>query len=166
VELMVVLRLRKGKPFRKSGGGAALHAHRLLPLGIVAKLSFPMPQEACDRRSGIMRLPYEAPKVGNDPEADALLARLFDLFATACGAVEDNGRGGKTRPGSDSAMYYVWLAPLGVNLGWRTYLARCRGISGRNLLEVLSRLYDLPLDLSSASALFSNASSNAAKING
>ncbi len=56
------------------------------------------------------RLLYETPKVGNDPEADELLARLFDLFATACEAVEDNGRGGKIRPGSGSAMYYVWLA--------------------------------------------------------
>jgi formate C-acetyltransferase len=56
------------------------------------------------------RLLSETPKVGNDPEADELLARLFDLFATACEAVEDNGRGGKIRPGSGSAMYYMWLA--------------------------------------------------------
>jgi len=56
------------------------------------------------------RLLYEPPKVGNDPEADRLLSKLFDLFATACEAVEDNGRGGKIRPGSGSAMYYVWLA--------------------------------------------------------
>ena len=56
------------------------------------------------------QLLYETPKVGNDPEADALLARLFDLFASACEAVEDNGRGGKIRPGTGSAMYYVWLA--------------------------------------------------------
>ena len=56
------------------------------------------------------RLLYDTPKVANDPEADALLTRLFDLFATACEAVEDNGRGGRIRPGSGSAMYYVWLA--------------------------------------------------------
>lgn len=56
------------------------------------------------------RLLYEMPKVGNDPEADMLLSRLFDLFATACEVVEDNGRGGKIRPGSGSAMYYMWLA--------------------------------------------------------
>ncbi len=56
------------------------------------------------------RLLYEAPKVGNDPEADALVARLFDFFAAACEEVEGNGRGGKIRPGSGSAMYYMWLA--------------------------------------------------------
>ncbi len=53
----------------------------------------------------------QAPKVGNhDDRADALLARLFDLFADACEAAGSNGRGGRYRPGSGSAMYYVWLA--------------------------------------------------------
>ncbi len=56
------------------------------------------------------KLLHQSPRVGNDPEADELLAKLFDLFATACEAIEDNGRGGKVRPGSGSAMYYVWLA--------------------------------------------------------
>lgn len=56
------------------------------------------------------RLLYESPKTGNDPEADALLVKLFELFAGACEAVPDNGRGGKVRPGSGSAMYYMWLA--------------------------------------------------------
>jgi formate C-acetyltransferase len=53
----------------------------------------------------------EAPKVGNNDErADALLVKLFDLFAEACAAAGDNARGGRYRPGSGSAMYYVWLA--------------------------------------------------------
>lgn len=53
----------------------------------------------------------EAPKVGNhDPEADAMLVALFDRFAEACKAAGANGRGGMVRPGSGSAMYYVWLA--------------------------------------------------------
>jgi formate C-acetyltransferase len=53
----------------------------------------------------------EAPKVGNhDDEADDLLVMLFDRFAAACEAVGANGRGGIVRPGSGSAMYYVWLA--------------------------------------------------------
>jgi pyruvate-formate lyase len=56
------------------------------------------------------RLLNEAPKVGNDEEADELLATLFRSFAEACDAVEDNGRGGRIRPGTGSAMYYVWLA--------------------------------------------------------
>ncbi len=56
------------------------------------------------------RLLHEAPKTGNDPDADELLATLFDALADACEAVHDNGRGGHVRPGTGSAMYYVWLA--------------------------------------------------------
>ena len=53
----------------------------------------------------------EAPKVGNnDDEADGMLGRLFDWFAEACEAIGDNGRGGRVRPGTGSAMYYLWLA--------------------------------------------------------
>jgi formate C-acetyltransferase len=55
------------------------------------------------------RLMYDAPKTGNDPEADELLAKLFDSFACSCAAIADNGRGGHIRPGTGSAMYYVWL---------------------------------------------------------
>ena len=52
-----------------------------------------------------------APKVGNnDDRADKLLVTLFELFADACAAVGENGRGGRYRPGTGSAMYYVWLA--------------------------------------------------------
>jgi pyruvate-formate lyase len=52
-----------------------------------------------------------APKVGNhDDGADGLLVDLFDRFADACDAAGDNGRGGRYRPGTGSAMYYVWLA--------------------------------------------------------
>jgi len=52
-----------------------------------------------------------APKVGNnDDAADRMLALLFDMLADACEAVGENGRGGHVRPGSGSAMYYVWLA--------------------------------------------------------
>ncbi|MGO8678851.1 MAG: pyruvate formate lyase family protein [Limisphaerales bacterium] len=57
------------------------------------------------------RLAEDAPKVGNnDDGADSMLVKLFDLFAGACEAVPDNGRGGIVRPGSGSAMYHVWLA--------------------------------------------------------
>ena len=53
----------------------------------------------------------EAPKVGNDDaRADAMLVKIFDLFADACESIPDNGRGGIFRPGSGSAMFYVWLA--------------------------------------------------------
>jgi len=53
----------------------------------------------------------ESPKVGNNETLpDDLLVLLFDYFAQACEAYPDNGRGGKIRPGSGSAMYYAWLA--------------------------------------------------------
>ncbi|MBI5820995.1 MAG: pyruvate formate-lyase [Verrucomicrobia bacterium] len=57
------------------------------------------------------QLRNDGPKVGNhDDRVDALLVKLFDLFADACAAAGDNGRGGRFRAGSGSAMYYVWLA--------------------------------------------------------
>jgi pyruvate-formate lyase len=57
------------------------------------------------------KLADEGPKVGNnDPDADAMLTKLFDIFAGACEGIRDNGRGGIVRPGAGSAMYYVWLA--------------------------------------------------------
>jgi len=50
-------------------------------------------------------------KVGNhDDRVDSLLVQLFDLFAQACAAAGPNGRGGRYRAGSGSAMYYIWLA--------------------------------------------------------
>ena len=58
-----------------------------------------------------VELREHGPKVGNDDDrADALLVKLFDLFAEACAAAGENGRGGRYRAGSGSAMYYVWLA--------------------------------------------------------
>jgi len=49
-------------------------------------------------------------KTGNhQPEADAMLKKLFDWFSDACEAIKDNGRGGMVRPGTGTAMYYVWL---------------------------------------------------------
>ncbi len=52
----------------------------------------------------------DAPKACSDDEANDLMVRLFELVADACEAIEDNGRGGRIRPGTGSAMYYVWLA--------------------------------------------------------
>jgi pyruvate-formate lyase len=57
------------------------------------------------------RLEHEAPKVGNnDPAPDSLLVELFDAFAAACESYGNLPRGGVLRPGSGSAMYYIWLA--------------------------------------------------------
>jgi pyruvate-formate lyase len=57
------------------------------------------------------KLDEQGPKVGsNDDRADALLVTLFEFFANAC---ENYGRtpsGGILRPGTGSAMYYIWLA--------------------------------------------------------
>jgi formate C-acetyltransferase len=53
---------------------------------------------------------HHAPKAGNDPEAAEILRTLFAYFADACSKVRDNGRGGRIRPGTGSAMYYVWLS--------------------------------------------------------
>jgi len=60
---------------------------------------------------GLREKLLKCPKAGNDEELpDLLLAKLFDFFASACEAVRDNGRGGIVRPGSGSAMFYIWLA--------------------------------------------------------
>lgn len=51
---------------------------------------------------------------------------------------------------SEPLHFVCWrdtLATLGVDLDWKTYLAKCRGISDLNLLEVLSALHHPPLDL-------------------
>lgn len=58
-----------------------------------------------------INLEQEAPKVGNnDDRADGLLAQLFDDFAEACEKHSDRSGGRVIRPGTGSAMYYVWLA--------------------------------------------------------
>jgi len=56
------------------------------------------------------KLAEAGPKVGNNGEADDMLTKLFDFFADACESIKDNGCGGRIRPGTASAMYYVWLA--------------------------------------------------------
>ena len=57
------------------------------------------------------KLSDEGPKVGNnDATADALLVTLFDDLAEACENYGITPRGGILRPGTGSAMYYVWLA--------------------------------------------------------
>jgi pyruvate-formate lyase len=56
------------------------------------------------------RLAEESPRVGlNDPLVDRLLVRLFDWLADACEAEVDRC-GSVVRPGTGTAMYYLWLA--------------------------------------------------------
>ena len=53
----------------------------------------------------------QGPKVGNNDDlADEMLVTLFNYFADSCEGIIDNGRGGIVRPGTGSAMYYVWLS--------------------------------------------------------
>ncbi len=57
------------------------------------------------------KLDEDGPKVGsNDDRADTLLVNLFEDFATACEDYGRTPRGGILRPGTGSAMYYIWLA--------------------------------------------------------
>jgi formate C-acetyltransferase len=57
------------------------------------------------------RLDEEAPKVGsNDERADGFLVTLFEDFAAACKGYGRMQNGGIVRPGTGSAMYYIWLA--------------------------------------------------------
>ncbi len=56
------------------------------------------------------RLRYDMPKMGNnDDEADAIAVALLDCFADALSG-KRNDRGGIFRPGTGSAMYYLWHA--------------------------------------------------------
>lgn len=57
------------------------------------------------------KLEEQGPKAGNnDPLADILLVELFDDLADACEQYGRTSRGGILRPGTGSAMYYIWLA--------------------------------------------------------
>lgn len=57
------------------------------------------------------KLEERGPKVGNnDPTADRYLVKLFDDLADACEGHGRTPRGGVLRPGTGSAMYYIWLA--------------------------------------------------------
>jgi pyruvate-formate lyase len=58
-----------------------------------------------------LMLEEQGPKVGNnDPAADVWVVRLFDDLADACEGYGRTPRGGVLRPGTGSAMYYIWLA--------------------------------------------------------
>jgi len=56
------------------------------------------------------KLAEESPRVGlNEAKADGLLRKLYDWFADACDS-ERTRSGAIVRPGTGSAMYYLWLA--------------------------------------------------------
>jgi formate C-acetyltransferase len=56
------------------------------------------------------KLKYDAPKMGNDDDfTDVIAVNLLDVFSELTGYLKNN-RGGCFRPGSGSAMYYLWHA--------------------------------------------------------
>jgi formate C-acetyltransferase len=56
------------------------------------------------------RLRYESPKFGDGtPEPEEMAVRLLDAFADAVADLR-NERGGRIRPGTGTAMYYLWHA--------------------------------------------------------
>ena len=58
-----------------------------------------------------LKLAESGPKVGNDDQrADSMMVHLYNMLADACERYGRTSRGGILRPGSGSAMYYVWLA--------------------------------------------------------
>ena len=64
----------------------------------------------------------ERPRLATNERASTCsCVSLYDWLADACDADADNGRGGRMRPGTGSAMYYVWLArggPGDAAAGW------------------------------------------------
>ena len=69
------------------------------------------------------RLRFDAPKMGNDDDSvDSIATVLFDVFADALEAKRTQ-TGGYYRPGTASAMYYIWF---GRELG-ATPDGRCAG---------------------------------------
>jgi formate C-acetyltransferase len=58
-----------------------------------------------------VKLAEKGPKTGNDDDrADRFLVALFQMLAEACEGYGTTSRKGILRPGSGSAMYYLWLA--------------------------------------------------------
>ncbi len=122
--------LSKGAKYNNFGIHGACSANAADALAAVKKLVFDektvkpdhlinaLDNNFLDDESLRTKLVNHGPKVGNnDDYADQLFVKLFDFFADACEAVRDNGRGGIVRPGTGSAMYYVWAATNDENLG-------------------------------------------------
>ena len=61
-------------------------------------------------RPDVLAAAKAAPKMGNaDPRADEIAKRVIDFWGHAFDG-KRNGRGGVFRPGTGSAMYYIWHA--------------------------------------------------------
>lgn len=121
----------------------------------------------------LAKLRYDTPKMGNDDDfVDSLAVYLMDSFANALEG-QRNSRGGYVRPGTGSAMYYLWHSEeigaspdgrrkgegLGTNYSPSLY-ARCKGpfsivksFSKPNLQRVMN---GGPLTLEFLSNMFEN----------
>jgi formate C-acetyltransferase len=77
-----------------------------------AKLLYALDSDFADDDELLFLLREKSPKTGNNDDcADNILRRLFDYFAKACERYQPvNERWRRVRPGTGSAMYYVWLA--------------------------------------------------------
>ena len=89
-------------------------------------------------RADILAAAKEAPKMGNaDPKADEIATRLLSFWGHAFDG-KKNGRGGIFRPGTGSAMYYIWHA--------REVKASADGrLSGRPLSANYAPSLDVPV---------------------
>ena len=89
-------------------------------------------------RADILAAAQEAPKMGNaDPKADEIATRLLCFWGHAFDG-KKNGRGGIFRPGTGSAMYYIWHA--------REVKASADGrLSGRPLSANYAPSLDVPV---------------------
>ena len=89
-------------------------------------------------RADILAAAKKAPKMGNaDPKADEIATRLLCFWGHAFDG-KKNGRGGIFRPGTGSAMYYIWHA--------RDVKASADGrLSGRPLSANYAPSLDVPV---------------------
>jgi formate C-acetyltransferase len=81
-------------------------SHSITPAELISALD----TDFLDKEELRLALEQQAPKVGNDDErADGFMVKLFDMLADSCEGYGKTSRGGILRPGSGSAMYYIWL---------------------------------------------------------
>lgn len=115
--------LSQGLKYNNFGIHGAASANAADALAAVKTLVFDTPEIQAAELLAAMQADYEgyeslrrrlagqAPKVGNaDDQADDMLHALFDAFACACEQYGRTSRRGILRPGTGSAMYYLWLA--------------------------------------------------------
>jgi pyruvate-formate lyase len=115
--------LSEGLKYNNLGIHGACSANAADALAAVKQFVFDEQSLSADELSAALQANFEGyeslrrkldeagPKVGsNDDRADALLVTLFEDFAAACEEYGHMPKNGIIRPGTGSAMYYIWLA--------------------------------------------------------